>query len=87
MGNWLPADKLPRGPSGTPLSKVVVPSGLSPSANPCRAVRVICCFRVARSERLQLDAKIKGRPTGAFPYYALEALKTLTPDAVAFLPP
>ena len=27
------------------------------------------------------DARIKGRPTGAFTYYALKALKTLKPDA------
>ena len=33
MGNWLPADKLPRGASGKPLSSVAVTSGASPFAN------------------------------------------------------
>ena len=83
MGNWLPADKLPRGPSGKPLSTVAVTSGLSPFANALSRgegdLLLSGCKEGANN--FSYDATIKGRPTGAFTYYALKALKTLKPDA------
>jgi hypothetical protein len=83
MGNWLPAQRLPRGPSGKPLSSVSVTSGASP----------FCAALLRRQGDLLLsgcregpnnfsyDARIAGRYSGAFTYYALKTLRTLPPEA------
>jgi hypothetical protein len=84
MGNWLPAERLPRGASGRPLSRVAVTSGRSP-------------FTAALSRRSEddlllagcqegpnhfsYDSRFKGRPNGAFSYYALKTLQALKPGA------
>lgn len=83
MGNWLPPDQLPRGASGKPLSSVVVTSGASPFVNALSrgAGDLLLSGCKEGPNNFSYDAKIKGRPTGAFTYYALKALKTLPPGA------
>jgi metacaspase-1 len=83
MGNWLPADKLPRGASGKPLPTVAVTSGLSPFATAMsRAVGDLLLAGCKEGpNNFSYDARIKGRPNGAFTYYALKALKALPPGA------
>lgn len=83
MGNWLPADQLPRGASGKPVSSVVVTSGASPFATALsrREDDLLLSGCKEGPNNFSYDAKIKGRPNGAFTYYALKALKTLPPSA------
>lgn len=79
MGNWLPADQLPRGASGKPLTTVAVTSGLSPFATAMS--RTVGDLLLAGCKEgpnnYSYDAQIKGRANGAFTYYALKMLKTL----------
>jgi metacaspase-1 len=83
MGNWLPADRLPRGASGKPLTSVMVTSGASPFLNSLSRGEGDLLLSGCREgpNNFSYDAKIKGRPNGAFTYYALKALKTLAPGA------
>jgi hypothetical protein len=83
MGNWLPADQLPRGASGKPVSSVVVTSGASPFVNSLSRGEGDLLLAGCKEgpNNFSYDAKIKGRPNGAFTYYALKALKTLPPSA------
>jgi hypothetical protein len=83
MGNWLPADQLPRGASGKPVSSVVVTSGASPFVNSLSRGEGDLLLAGCKEgpNNFSYDAKIKGRPNGAFTYYALKALKTLPPGA------
>jgi hypothetical protein len=83
MGNWLPDEKLPRGASGKPLSKVRVTSGASPftKAMSRGLGDVLLSGCEEGEEKFSYDAKIGGKPVGAFTYYALKTLKTLNPNA------
>ena len=83
MGNWLPPDKLPRGASGKPVASVAVTSGASPFAGAMSKgigdLLMSGCKEGANN--FSYDARIKGRPCGAFTYYALKTLKSLPPGA------
>jgi hypothetical protein len=83
MGNWLAADKLPHGISGQPLTTVPVTAGLLAFCR--RAVandgRPAAGRLQGRAEQLQLRRAHRGRPCGAFTYYALKALKQLPANA------
>jgi hypothetical protein len=83
MGNWLPADRLPRGASGNPLASVAVTSGISPFASALsRGVGDLLLAGCKEGpNNYSYDAVIQGRSCGAFTYYALKALKTLKPTA------
>ena len=83
MGNWLPADRLPRGASGRPLTSVAVSAGSSPfnGALSRREGDLLLSGCKEGPNNFSYDATIKGTPTGAFTYYALKALATLKPDA------
>ncbi len=83
MGNWLPADKLPRGASGKPLPTVTVTSGISPFATAMSRGTGDLLLAGCKEgpNNFSYDARIKGRPNGAFTYYALKTLKTLRPGA------
>jgi hypothetical protein len=83
MGNWLPPNQLPRGASGKPLSTVAVTSGASPFAAAMdKGVSDLLLAGCKEGpNNFSYDARIKGRPTGAFTYYALKALKALPADA------
>lgn len=83
MGNWLPADQLPRGPGGQPLMRTPQVSGVSAfSKAVSRAAGDLLLSGCQEGpNNFSYDARIKGRPTGAFTYYALKALKTLPAGA------
>jgi len=83
MGNWLPANQLPRGASGKPVSSVVVTSGASPFVNALSRGEDDLLLSGCKEgpNNFSYDARIKGRPSGAFTYYALKALKALPSGA------
>ncbi len=83
MGNWLPADQLPRGASGKPVTAVAVTSGASPFASALsrRDGDLLLAGCKEGPNNFSYDARISGRANGAFTYYALKALKTLKPGA------
>ncbi len=83
MGNWLPPEKLPRGPSGAPLATTPGVSGASAFTKALSrdAGDLLLSGCKEGPNNFSYDARIKGRPTGAFTYYALKALKTLKPGA------
>ncbi|MFT3719863.1 caspase family protein [Pseudorhodoferax sp.] len=83
MGNWLPPAMLPRGASGQPLARVAQASGASAFAK--AASRAAGDLLLAGCQEgpnnFSYDARINGRPCGAFSYYALKALRSLPPSA------
>lgn len=83
MGNWLPADKLPRAANGAPLTQVNTGAGASAFAKAVirRSGDLLMAGCKEGPNNFSYDASIKGRPNGAFTYYALKALKSLPPKA------
>ncbi len=82
MGNWLPPEQLPRAASGRPAASVAVSSGESPFARAmARGDDVLFAGCKEGPNNFSYDARIRGRPNGAFSYYALKALRTLPPQA------
>lgn len=83
MGNWLPPELLPRGPSGQPLARAPQVSGTSVfSKAVSRAAGDLLLSGCQEGpNNFSYDARIAGRPTGAFTYYALKALKSLPASA------
>lgn len=83
MGNWLPAELLPRGASGKPVASVPVTSGASPfvGAMSRQAGDLLLSGCKEGPNNFSYDATIKRRANGAFTYYALKALKSLKPGA------
>jgi hypothetical protein len=83
MGNWLPDKLLPKNRVGKLASTTVAPVGASPlMAGYSRALGDLLLSGCKEGpNNFSYDAKINGRPNGAFTYYALKALKTLKPEA------
>ncbi len=83
IGNWLPAAQLPKGASGKPLSSMTVTAASSAfsSALSRAAGDLLLSGCKEGPNNFSYDARIKGRATGAFTYYALKTLKTLKPGA------
>lgn len=83
MGNWMREDQLPRGASGKPLASVQVSSGASPfsKAMSRRFGDLLLAGCKEGPNNFSYDARIAGKPTGAFTYYALKALRGLPPEA------
>jgi hypothetical protein len=83
MGNWLPADRLPRSASGRPVSSVPVSSGSSPFARSMsRGLGDVLLSGCQEGpNNFSYDARISGKPSGAFTYYALKTLKALGANA------
>lgn len=83
MGNWLPEERLPRGVSGRPIRSVPVTAGASPFAKALSrgAGDLLLSGCKEGPNNYSYDAVIQGRPSGAFTYYALKALRLLKPDA------
>jgi hypothetical protein len=83
MGNWLPDKLLPKNRAGKLASTVAAPVGASPlMAGYSRALGDLLLSGCKEGpNNFSYDAKINGRPNGAFTYYALKALKTLKPEA------
>jgi hypothetical protein len=83
MGNWLPPERLPKGPSGKPVAHVAVgnPTSAFEKGVSRKAGDLLLSGCKEGPNHFSYDARIKGRPNGAFTYYALKALKGLEPDA------
>ncbi len=83
IGNWLPAAKLPRGASGAPLAYAPTVSGTSAFAKALsrNSGDLLLSGCKEGPNNFSYDARIKGRPVGAFSYYALKALKTMPAGA------
>lgn len=83
MGNWLPPDRLPRGASGEPLARAPQVSGTSAFAKAVSraAGDLLLSGCQEGANNFSYDARINGRPVGAYTYYALKALKTLKAGA------
>jgi uncharacterized caspase-like protein len=83
MGNWLPVDQLPKGPSGKPVATVTVTNAASAFQKGLsrKSGDLLLSGCKEGPNNFSYDAKIKGRPNGAFTYYALKALKGLKPGA------
>lgn len=83
MGNWLPPAQLPRGPAaGRPLPAGVVP-GRSAFARALRRRQgdLLMAGCQEGANHFSYDASFRGRPSGAFSYYALKALQALPEQA------
>jgi len=84
MGAWLPEAKLPRAASGKPATQVALTSALSPWAGALALTGggdLLISGCAEGPNNFSYDARIAGRPTGAFTYYAHKALKTLPAGA------
>jgi hypothetical protein len=83
MGNWLPDDKLPRGASGKPLATIAGATRASAFSKALSrsAGDLLMSGCQEGPNNFSYDARINGRPNGAFSYYALKVLKTLKPGA------
>ncbi len=83
MGNWLPPDKLPRGLSGKPLASVPVANASSAFTGAMSRTEgdVLLAGCKEGPNNFSYDARMRGRPNGAFTYYALKTLKMLKPAA------
>jgi len=80
MAAWLPPERLPRAAAGKPAA---ASTGESPFA---RAVSrgggdLLLSGCKEGPNNFSFDARIRGRPNGAFTHFALKALKTLPPTA------
>ncbi|MEF8731792.1 MAG: caspase family protein [Candidatus Accumulibacter meliphilus] len=82
MGNWLAANKLPHGISGQSLTAVPVTGG-SPFTGALSQMMGDLLLAGCKEgpNNFSYDARIAGRPCGAFSYYALKALKQLPANA------
>jgi hypothetical protein len=84
MGNWLPEAQLPRARSGKPAAHVTgAPPGVSPFTGALRKQEGDLLLSGCKEgpNNFSYDARIGGRPNGAFSYYALKTLKTLPASA------
>jgi hypothetical protein len=81
MGNWLPADQLPRAGAGKPALPAV--KGTSPLAKAMSRKEgdLLLAGCQEGPDHFSYDAHIAGKPTGAFTYYALKALRGLPANA------
>ncbi len=83
MGNWLPDAALPRDANGKPAATVPVDSAASAFTGALSRAEddVLLAGCEEGPNHFSYDARMAGRPNGAFTYYALKALKTLPADA------
>jgi hypothetical protein len=81
MGNWMSADKLPRTLARNAGTKAAArPSPFAKALKATESDLLLSGCQEGRNN-FSYDAKIKGRPNGAFSYYALKTLKSLAPTA------
>ena len=86
MANWMPADALARAVAPKPGAKPIKP-GPGSGGSPLGKVLsdglgdLLLSGCKEGPNNFSWDAKIAGKPTGAFTYYALKTLKALPADA------
>jgi hypothetical protein len=84
MGNWLPQARVLHGSDGRLKPSVSgAPAGTSPFALPLlkSSGDLLLAGCLEGPNHFSYDARVLGRPTGAFTCYALKALKSLPPNA------
>ncbi|MBM5817331.1 MAG: caspase family protein [Cyanobacteria bacterium K_Offshore_surface_m2_239] len=82
LASWLPADQLPKGPSGRPLARLPVNQVFTPWAGVVTAAGdVLMAGCEEGPDHYSYDATFNNRSNGAFTHYALKALKTLPATA------
>ncbi len=84
MGNWMPADQLPRTRAGNLMTQIAVqPNRVSPFVSVMLKQQGDLLLSGCKEgpNNYSYDAKIGGRFNGAFTYYALKTLKTLPANA------
>ena len=83
MGNWLPAERLPRGASGRPLANVPGVAGGSPFGKVLLKASGDLLMSGCQEgpNNYSYDARFRGRSNGAFTYFALKVLHTLPANA------
>ena len=84
MGNWLPKDKLPRNSAGNLITRLAVQATMvSPFVSVLLKKQGDLLLSGCQEgpNNYSYDARINGRPNGAFTYYALKTLKTLPAKA------
>ena len=84
MGNWMPAEQLPRTRAGNLMTQIAVqPNRVSPFVSVMLKQQGDLLLSGCKEgpNNYSYDAKIGGRFNGAFTYYALKTLKTLPANA------
>ncbi len=84
MGAWLPEDRLPRGAGGRLLGSVALGATVSPWAgalNLSAGGDLLMAGCEEGLNKFSYDARFRGRPNGAFTYYALKTLAALPAGA------
>jgi hypothetical protein len=81
MAAWLPEKKLPRGGNGKPLARIALPQTKSPWSGVLSGGDLLISGCQEGPDNYSYDASFGGRPSGAFTYYALKALKNLGANA------
>jgi hypothetical protein len=83
MGNWLPEKLLPKNRAGKLATTMVGATGTSPllAAYSNKLGDLLLSGCKEGPNNFSYDARIAGRPNGAFTYYALKALKGLKAGA------
>lgn len=83
MGNWLPDAALPRALGGRAARIVTPPGDVSAFKGVVagRAKDLLLAGCREGPNNYSYDARFRGRPNGAFTYYALKTLKTLSATA------
>ena len=84
MGNWMPAEQLPRTRAGNLMTQIAVqPNRVSPFVSVMFKQQGDLLLSGCKegANNFSYDAKIGGRFNGAFTYYALKTLKTLPANA------
>jgi hypothetical protein len=83
MGAWLPESELPRAANGRPANQVALSSTLSPWVGGLSVASgdLLMAGCAEGPNNFSYDATIAGRPNGAFTYYALKALKKMSPSS------
>jgi hypothetical protein len=82
LASWLPEDQLPKGSNGKPLASLPVSRAFSPwSKVVSSAGDLLMAGCEEGPDHYSYDANFSNRPNGAFTYYALRSLKSLSPQA------
>jgi uncharacterized caspase-like protein len=77
MGAWMPEGRLPKSPNGKPAARAAVATAKSPWVGALAGDDLLMSGCAEGPNNFSYDARIAGRPNGAFTYYALKALKRL----------
>jgi hypothetical protein len=82
LASWLPAEQLPKGSNGKPLNVLSLTQAVSPWRGVVSGAGDLLMAGCEEGlDHYSYDANFNQRPNGAFTYYAIRALKTLSAKA------